>query len=305
MPVIFVTIVNYNGENQTLSCLQSLNEVRTEGFNLNVIVLDNGSVRAFQTEQVLYKNFKLSILKSEKNLGFTGGQNLAIKKALKNGADYIVVLNNDVILDKGLIAELLESFQDKSDLGLVSPKIYFARGYEFHKDKYKENDLGNVIWYAGGKMDWKNVIGFHRGVDEVDKGQYDRFEETNFVSGCCMMVKKEVFEKVGFFDERYFLYYEDNDFSQRVKTKGFKIYYQPKAKLWHLNAGSTGGSGSGLQDYFITRNRLLFGFNYASLRTKSALLKESIKFMFIGRKLQKKGVLDFYTGRFGKGSYRI
>jgi len=154
-------------------------------------------------------------------------------------------------------------------------------------------------------MDWKNIIGSHRGVDEVDKGQFNKVEETDFASGCCVMIRREVFQEIGFFNEKYFLYYEDNDFSQRVKLNGFRVYYQPRAMLWHLNAGSTGGSGSNLQDYFITRNRLLFGFSYASVRTKAALLKESIKFLFAGRNFQRKAVLDFYTGRFGKGSYKL
>jgi hypothetical protein len=305
MPIIFVTIVNYNGEKDTLSCLKSLNEINATGIKFNVIVLDNGSREIFNVDKGLYKNFKLFLIKSENNLGFAGGQNLAIKHALVNGADYVVVLNNDVIADNNLLIELLQTFQDKSDCGLVSPKIYFAKGHEFHKDKYKENELGNVIWYAGGEMDWRNVIGSHRGVDQVDTGQYDKVQETDFASGCCVMIKKEVFERVGLFDENYFLYYEDNDFSQRVKAKGFKIYYQPKAKLWHLNAGSAGGSGSLLQDYFITRNRLLFGFKYSSTRARLALLRESIKFVFTGRDLQKKAAFDFYMRRFGKGSYQL
>jgi GT2 family glycosyltransferase len=137
----------------------------------------------------------------------------------------------------------------------------------------------------------------------VDKGQYEKVEQTDFASGCCEMIKREVLEKVGVFDERYFLYYEDNDLSQRAKKQGFKVFYQPKAILWHLNAGSTGGSGSILQDYYITRNRLLFGFKFASPRAKIALVRESLKLIFAGRPWQKKGALDFYLRRFGKGSY--
>ena len=300
---VFVSILNYNGEKDTLSCLKSLDEINVKDFNFNVIVLDNGSKEIFKCNEKAYQNFKLSVTRSEKNLGFSGGQNLNIRHALENNADYIVIMNNDVILDKNLLVELLEVFQEKKDCGMTSPKIYFAKGYEFHKDRYKENELGNVIWYAGGEMDWKNIIGFHRGVDEVDKGQFEKLEETDFASGCCVMVKKDVFEKIGFFDERYFLYYEDNDFSQRAKTSGFRIYLQPKAKLWHLNAGSAGGSGSLLQDYYITRNRLIFGFKYAPLRAKLALFRESIKFLFTGRVWQKRAVSDFYINRLGKGSF--
>ncbi len=302
MQNIFVSIINYNGNEDTNACLKSLDGLNTRGFNLNVLVIDNNSKVPFQNKEE-YKNFKLKVILSEKNLGFSGGQNLGIKYALKNGADFVIVLNNDVYLDINLITELLKTFQERKDCGLVSPKIYFAKGYEFHKDRYKNEDLGKVIWYAGGKMDLKNVIGSHVGVDEVDKGQFNTLNKTDFVSGCCVMIKKEVFESVGYFDEKYFLYYEDNDLSKRAQKKGYYSYYQPKAFMWHLNAGSSGGSGSLLQDYYITRNRLIFGFKYVSFKTKLALTRESFRLLFSGRKWQKKGVLDFYLRRLGRGSF--
>jgi GT2 family glycosyltransferase len=301
MPKVFVTILNYNGNKDTRECLSSLEEVSKAGFDLSVVVVDNASKEKF-TEDRKYGNFNLKIIRSETNLGFSGGQNLGIKYSLENGADYVMILNNDVILDKDLIVELLKTFDEK-DCGIVSPKIYFARGHEFHKDRYKQDELGKVIWYAGGQIDWQNVIASHVGVDEVDKGQYEKTGEIDFASGCCEMIKREIFEKAGLFDERYFLYYEDNDLSQRAKKQNFKIFYQPKAILWHLNAGSTGGSGSALQDYYITRNRLLFGFSYATLRTKVALFRESLKNIFSGRPWQKKGAMDFYLRQFGKGNY--
>jgi hypothetical protein len=300
MPKVFVTLINYNSNQMTVDCLNSLNELNTSDFELNVVVVDNASQEKF-TDNQKYK-FNLKIIRSEANLGFSGGQNLGIKFALDNGADYVMVLNNDVTLDKELIVELLKTFAEK-ECGIVSPKIYFAKGHEFHKERYAQEDLGKVIWYAGGQIDWQNVIASHIGVDEVDKGQYQRIVEIDFASGCCELIKKDVFEKIGFFDDRYFLYYEDNDLSQRVKANNFKIYYQPKAIVWHLNAGSTGGSGSGLQDYYITRNRLLFGFRYANLRAKIALVRESLKNIISGRPWQKKGAIDFYLRKFGKGSY--
>ena len=303
MTKVLVSIVNFNGEKNTLSCLDSLDKVKVGGFELSVVVIDNASKEPFKTEKD-YKNFELKIIQSDVNLGFAGGQNIGIKYGIENGIDYFVVLNNDVILEENFLSELLKTFSKYENCGLVSPKIYFAKGYEFHKDlRYKLEDLGKVIWYAGGRVDWKNVISFHRGVDDVDKGHFDTLEKTDFASGCCEMIKREVFEKVGLFDEKYFLYYEDNDLSQRAKKAGFAIYYQPNAFLWNLNAISTGGSGSSLQDYYITRNRLLFGFKYASFKTKLALIKESLRLIFAGRPWQKKGALDFYLRKFGKGSY--
>lgn len=305
MPDIFVSIINYNGNKDTLLCLKSLDELKTEGFNLEVVVVDNASKEVFEVNKNEFKNFKLHILKSKTNLGFSGGQNLGIKYALENSADYILILNNDVITDKNLTVELLKTFEVKKDCGLVSPKIYFAKGHEFHKNRYEDKDLGKVFWYAGGRMDWQNIIGFHKGVDEIDKGQYQALEETDFTSGCAMMVKKEVFKNIGLFDEKYFLYYEDNDLNQRAKKQGYKSYYQPDAILWHLNAGSTGGSGSSLHDYYITRNRLLFGFKYASLRAKIALFKEAFRLMIFGRKWQKRGIFDYFSKNLGKGSFSV
>jgi GT2 family glycosyltransferase len=301
MPKVLVSLVDFNGSVNTLACLDFLDKVKIQDFKLSVVVVDNASKESFKTDRQ-YKNFDLKIIRSENNLGFSGGQNLGIKYGLENGVDYFLILNNDVVLEENFLIELLKTF-DIENCGIVSPKIYFAKGYEFHKDRYKDEEKGKVIWYAGGKIDWQNVIAFHRGVDEVDNRQYEKLEKTDFASGCCEMIKKEVFNKIGLFDEKYFLYYEDNDLSQRARKAGFDIYYQPKATLWHLNAGSTGGSGSSLHDYYITRNRLLFGFKFASLKAKLALIREGFRLIIVGRQWQKKGALDFYLRRFGKGSY--
>ena len=301
MVKVFITTITFNSHKATLECLESIEKLEKENFELFVMVIDNASKEVFETSRE-YKNFKLKVLRSEENLGFSGGQNLGIRNALKEGADFIIVLNNDTILNRKLIKSLIASF--KADVGIVSPKIYFAKGYEFHKDRYKETEKGKVFWYAGGIIDWSNVIAKHRGVDEVDKEQYSKVSEIEFATGCCMALRKEIFQNVGFFDDKYFLYLEDCDLSKRVKMKKLKVIYQPNAVLWHKNAASAGGSGSALQDYYITRNRLLFGFKYASVRAKLALIKESVKLIFSGRQWQKKGIRDFYLQRFGKGSFK-
>lgn len=303
MKKIAVVIVNYNGEKNTIECLNSINKLVMDNFKLLIIIVDNGSFNEFKIPHSEFKLGELIIIRNQENLGFAGGNNIGIKYALNQTADFILLLNNDVIFDKNLIKELLQTVQSKENIGVVVPKIYFAKGFEFHKNRYKREETGKIIWYAGGKMDFKNIIGYHRGVDEVDKGQYNKTEETDFATGCCMLVKKEIFKQVGLFDEKYFLYYEDSDFSERVKKLGFKIIYCPKAMLWHKNAGSAGGSGSSLQDYYITRNRLLFAMQYALFEVKLSLLKESLKLLVNGRPWQKKGVLDFYFRKFGKGSY--
>ncbi len=297
---IFIVILNFNGEKDTVECLTSIRQLLTKNYQLSTIVVDNGS-----KEKLVVSSKELVVIRNIDNLGFAGGNNVGIQYALENKADYIVILNNDTLVDKNLVDELVKVSQSDETIGIVVPKIYFAKGFEFHKSRYKKDQLGKVIWYAGGIIDWGNVIGKHRGVDDVDSGQYEKEGETDFASGCCMMIKRSVFEKIGMLDNKYFLYYEDSDFSLRAKKAGFKIVFAPKAVLWHKNAGSAGGSGSSLQDYYITRNRLLFGMRYAPLRSKLALLRESLGLLVNGRPWQKRGVIDFYLGRLGKGSYSL
>ena len=180
----------------------------------------------------------------------------------------------------------------------VSPKIYFAPGYEFHKDNYGEEHKGKVVWFGGGKFDWDNVMSIHRGIDEVDRGEYGEEMEMDFATGCCFMVKREVLEKTGMFDDSYFAYFEDSDFSKRVLDAGYKIYYNGSTSISHKVSQST-GTGSSLTDYYITRNRLTFGFKYASARTKFALWRQTMGQLTFGRSAQRKAIQDFFAGRTG------
>lgn len=299
MKKVAIVIINYNGLENTMECLGSV--VKDSYKDKIIVVVDNGSKDGSVKD--IKNNFsKVIILENKENLGFSGGNNIGIKYSLEQGCKYIVLLNNDTVIDKNLVTELVKSFEKDDNMGIVSPKIYFEKGFEFYKDRYRKEDMGKVLWYAGGVMDWKNLIASHRGVDEVDIGQYDKEEETDFATGCCMMIKREVFEKIGFFDEKYFLYFEDGDFIERAKKAKFKIVYSPKGVLWHKNAGSS-GSGSFLHDYYLTRNRLIFGLKYTNFKTRLALIRESIRLIFSGRKWQKKAVFDFYSNNLGRGSY--
>src|SRR3989344_8189189 len=259
---VFVSIINFNGRDNTFACLDSIKKINASNFKLNVVVVDNGSKEKLNLPQDYLGIIPLKIIVKEENSGFTGGHNAGINYALSKNADYVLVLNNDVVADPNLILQLIKVMEKNSAYGVTSPKIYFAPGFEFHKNKYKNSEKGNVIWYAGGQMDWKNMIAKHRGVDEVDKGQFQRMEETAFATGACFLIKRDVLESVGFFDDKYFLYYEDSDLSQRIRRAGYRIIYAPDAVLWHRNAAAAGGAGSPLQDYYISRNRLLFGLRY-------------------------------------------
>lgn len=297
---IAIIVLNWNGVCDTVNCLSSINKLSKNQFTVKTIVVDNAS--ADDSVNRIRSVFPhIDIIKNKCNLGFAGGNNVGIRQALKYRADFIFIVNNDTILENKILLEIFQT-QQKYSASIISPKIYFSPGSEFHKNRYSKSELGKVIWYAGGKIDWNNIIGFHIGVDEVDRGQFNKVREVDYATGAAMFIKKDVFEKIGLLDEKYFLYYEDLDFCMRAKKSNMQIMFSPKAVIWHNNAGSS-GSGSALQDYYITRNRLLFGLRFAPLKSKLALLKETMKIGFWGRDWQKKGVSDYFLGKFGKGSY--
>lgn len=300
MKTVYVVTVNYNTAEDTTTFLHSLKRVKTPDFEIITIVVDNGSEKVYKLPEGL-KN--TTLIRSETNTGFSGGYNIGMKEALKNDADFILIVNNDTEMDPDMITNLLQVLESDPKIGMTTPKIYFAKGHEFHKDRYKPDELGNVFWFAGGYTDWNNVMSIHRGIDEVDHGQYDKTEEIEFASGCCMLFKREVLERVGLLDDRYFLYYEDADLNERVRRGGYKVFYVPSAKLIHINAASTGGAGNVLHDYFLTRNKMLFGMTYAPARTKLALIRESLRLFRKGRPFQKLGIKDYYFKRFNKGTF--
>lgn len=296
-----VVIVHFKGSDETLACVKSLfgKENKNQLFNLIIIINPSDEDHRSLSRTLQKIHPKIIIIENNINTGFANGNNIGIRKALDIGSDQIILLNNDTEVPVNFINSFAEyGISDKS-IGLVSPKIYFAKGFEYHKDKYHENEKGKVIWYGGGIIYWSNVYASHRGVDEVDTGQYDQISETEFATGCCLLIKKEVIEKVGFLDEKYFLYYEDIDYSMRVKKAGFKVMYYPENYIWHKNASSSGKPGSPVHIYYQTRNRLYFGFKYASLRLKKSLIIDSLRLIRKGG-LYKRAVIDYYLGRMGK-----
>lgn len=301
---VAVIILNWNQPELTAECVKSVVASNKKNLECEIVIVDNASsAKSLERLKTLLHATDYILLVNEVNKGFAGGNNVGIKYALENRADYVIVLNNDTRADRLLISQLVSNAVKDSKIGLVSPKIYFENGFEFHKDRYKNEELGKVIWYAGGKIDWNNIYGSPRGVNEIDKGQFDGFGGTDYATGTCMLIARGLIEKVGMFDERYYMYYEDTDLSERAKKSGFKVIYDPSAVVWHKVAQSS-GIGSGLNDYYITRNRMLFGMKYARLRTKLALIRESIKLLLRGRLWQEIGIRDYYLGNLGRGSWK-
>lgn len=280
MKKVAVVILNFKVWDLTLKCIESVKKSSYQ--NLQIIVVDNSP------EEGVAKNLEpdITYIPNPKNNGYAGGNNIGIKSALEEDCEYILILNPDTEVSKDAIAILVEA-SEKYDAGIVCPKIYF--------------EDGKTIWYAGKDFDMLNVLGKHRGVDQKDEGQFDRDAPTE-ANGAAMLVKREVFEKVGLFDERFFLYLDDSDLSFRARKKGYKIMYIYSAKVIHKNAQST-GLGSPLQDYYISRNRMLFAAKYLPVRTRFALLREALR--NLGNSSRRLAFWDFLIGNFGKGSFSV
>ncbi len=297
MKKIMLVMVNWNGSRDTGASLASIQRMNTKGVALETVVVDNGSTDG-SVSNISAEFPNVTILALDKNVGFTGGNNTGIRYAMARGADYLWLLNNDTVVDSGALS-LVEAFRD-TRVGIAGSKIYFAPGHEYHKNRYAKKELGRVFWYAGGRIDWSNMYASHRGVDEVDAGQYDEVMETPFVTGCSMMIRRDVIEQIGFLDDKFYLYLEDLDYGLRAKAAGFRLMYYPKSVIWHVNAGSSGGAGNPIHDYYITRNRLLVGLRYAPFRTKVALLREAVRLARMGNSEKRKAVIDAFCGRWGK-----
>jgi GT2 family glycosyltransferase len=288
---------SFKDTDNSLEWLESLGEAelpQASHVYLNVMEEDEAAYGALSLP------FSFQVRRLEQNLGFGYAINQGVKRAMNDGAQRLVIMNTDTLVRPGFVDPLLAQLKKKT-VGVVSPLIYFASGYEFHHDSYTEKERGKVVWYAGGKIDWENVYAWHWGVNEVDHGHFYRAEPTDFATGCCMAVSRTVIEQVGMMDERYFLYMEDTDWSVRIKKAGYKLLFEPSSVIWHKNAGSTGGPGSALHQYYQARNRILFARQYAPLRSKVAVYREAFNKMRGGSESQavRQGLIDGLWGRGG------
>jgi len=295
LPII---IINYKRPETTLACLRSVAKSDMVD-QIAPIVVDSGTDRSWSDQLLQEFGDWVTYLPQDENLGFSGANNVGMRYALeKFQPEAVALLNDDTTVANNTFSLLLEALHNQPEAAAIVPKIYFAKGQEFHSG-YQADELGKVLWYAGGVIDWKEVFASHRGVDEVDRGQYDRAEETEFATGCCLLLRTSALEQVGMFDERYFLYLEDLDLSLRFLQNNWQLWYEPEAHVWHENAGSS-GSGSSLHEYYFVRNRYLFGFRYAPFRTKLFLLKHLVIQWQQGSAITKQAIKDFITGKYGK-----
>lgn len=264
MSKLAIATVVYNNYDVLTDFFRSLANQHNQNFHLFIADLSS-------KPQKISTSIPHSIIPAE-NLGYAHGINICIQQARSENYSQFCVINDDVYFESDFVDKVIQSITSHPN-AIIGGKIYYAPGFEYHKDRYSAEDKGKVLWFAGGKTDWRHVLTHHRGVDEVDHGQYNNIEETGFVTGCLMCYDLSVVKTVGNWDISYFLYFEDSDYCERAKRAGLKLYYDPTLVIWHKNSQSTEGSGSDIHVKYQTKNRLKFGLKYAPLRTRLHLLK--------------------------------
>ncbi len=238
-PLVYVVTLAWNRRDDTLACLDSLAHSTRE---FRAIVVDNGSTDG--TPDVVCAAFpQVRVMVVGRNLGFAGGMNIGLRCALEAGAEHVLIVNNDTLIDPLLLDRLLA--HAAPDVGALSPLIYYA-------------SQPDVIWAAGSaRSRWTlEQVGDLRG--RRDNGQWPPVVERDFVPGCAMLFSSEALERVGLFDERFFFYYEDNDWCLRARRAGFRLLLVPQARLWHKVAASSGGSDSPGERYLMALGSVLF-----------------------------------------------
>lgn len=291
---VFVVVLNWNQFEDTKNCLESLARGPTDA--VRVVVVDNGS-RDRSAERLAAAFPDVEVLPQPRNLGFAEGNNVGICHALAHGARRIMLLNNDTLVDPGFLEPLNDALDRSPDVGIVGPKIYCHPEVE-------------TLWAAGGQIDWDAGRQFHPGAGERDRGQHDVERGVDYVSACCLLARREVFEAVGLLDPRYFIYFEETAWSVRASNAGFRIRYVPKSRIWHKVSAAM-KSDSPDSAYYLTRNRLLFLTEHGPVARRrfyrffytTRPFRLALTLLARRRIAHASAILealwDFHTGRFG------
>jgi GT2 family glycosyltransferase len=222
--LIHAVTLNWNRKQDTLDCLASV--LAMEPRPTEVILVDNGSSDG--TPRAVAEHFpQVRVIANEKNLGFAGGINVGLRAALDAGAAYILMLNNDTLVSQDLLDLLVTTAEEDQRIGIVTPKILYT-------------DPPDRIWYAGGKRRrWWPGFSFP-GYGKRDAARYSRRRDVELATGCGLLVRAAALRKVGLFDEAsFFMYHEDLDLSERIRRAGYRIVYEPQARMWHKESAST------------------------------------------------------------------
>lgn len=293
---VYVVLVNYNGMPYLEEFMHSL-EGQTYK-NYKVVFVDSGSSDGsamwFKRKYPQHKAFLAA-----KNVGYVRGCNIGMRYARKKGADYVLLLNIDTILEDNLLEELVKYSRG---VAVTTPKIYSTR------DKVN-------IWYAGGTIDYEKGTNVHFHDERLERGGDSPAHCIDFASGCCMLIPKRVLQTVGGFDEKFYMYYDDVDLCIRLKKANIRLYYISSTSLWHKVGGSYGGIRSVLTEYYCARNRLYFIRKHKDLIKISChaaawdmLQKKVIRPSITDKKYScyvLRGVCDFYLNRLYESSCKF
>lgn len=296
-PKVVAIVLNWNASEVTEEGVRSLLSSDYEG--LEILLVDNGSTDG--SVQRLRKVFpQLELIVNGSNLGFAGGNNVGLRRALEKSPDYVLLFNNDAEADRAMVASLVRAAEERPDAGILVPRIYF----------HAERDR---LWSAGAYLRDPWDLGL-RGSRRRDDGSYDERCEVDWATGCIMLVRRRVVEAVGPMDDAYFLQFEDLDWCVRAQKAGWKVVYEPTARAWHKVSLSVGGLGNVPYYYYFTRNQFRFierhiapdrrwaAYGRATLRQANWLASE---FRRDPRRFPAKvlaalhGSWDFLRGRFG------
>lgn len=259
---VAIIVLNWNGKKDTLECLESICKIDYKNFD--VIVVDNGS--SDDSVKAIQKKFPdIHVLETGNNIGYAGGNNYGLRYALRNGAYYILLLNNDIIVDSQLLNNFIQAADRIPNWGMLSAKIYYFSD-------------PNKIWYAGARRIRNTANFIHLGKGCIDNGKdFSALVETDYACGCAIFLSASVLKRIGLFDERFFLTYEETDLSYRARALGYKCFLVPEAKVWHKISVSFGGEHSPLFIYFLTRNSLLWAEIHLSLIERIRLYYNTLK----------------------------
>ena len=241
---IALIILQWNRSTDTLACIESV--LRIEYPHYEILIVDNGS-DPHELRAVRQAFPELTYIENQSNLGFAEGNNRGIQVALARGADYILILNNDTTVDPHLLTAFLSAARAYPEAGVFGAKIYY---FEDPTD----------IWYAGGQVDPRLLRCYHEGCTESDLHKnHEQIKDTGYACGCALFIKREVIQKIGMMDPRFFLLWEEIDWCWRIRQGGYRCLFVPQAKVWHKISRSfiEGNRGPSWQ-YFYFRNRLLF-----------------------------------------------
>jgi hypothetical protein len=288
LPKVAIIILNFNGWADTLECLASLN--RLDYSNFEIILIDNASKERPPLVNVQFLKLTIFQVFNEKNLGFAGGNNQGIKIALERGADYVLLLNNDTTVEPDFLKKLVEAGENNKSYGIFGPVIYYS-------------DEPEKIWFAGGQFNWSKTQGSH-----LFANPSEELKRVDYVTGCCLLAKKEIIEKIGLLSEDYFLYYEDGDWCLRSQKAGYSCGLVGSAKIYHKQSRSA-QEFSYPYIYYHSRNGLIFSSRHG-LKPLTYLIslwiffKQLIKVMidhnFHWAGPVMRGVADFWRGKRGK-----